>query len=327
MNENINIEYRLNKAGLVIKESLRTWDSTHIKVILKEGVEKPDLESILNDFEDDTNCVCTCEIEDLPDSYSANIDILDNYKEDYADSLSESIEKHNELNPDLFQDGDLKEDVKEHLLKIVDKFKDCLEADGVKLDINDIIVVGSNASYNYTEDSDIDLHIVAKAEESQDLYNIIYNAYKSLFNNKYDIMIKGHEVEVYVELNEPAVKSNGIYSLNTGWLKKPDPTVIPEVDEKAIQDELAVWEQKYNELLADVQNNADDPIVEEYVQEALDINEAARKERRHRYCSAMGLDENADLTEDDMDDYWLDYVATDYACTSSQLRDDLLNNK
>jgi len=312
--EGLDIEERLDRAGFVVLEKLRTWDSTHYRVTLKEGIEKPNLEDVLDEYEDDTCRCCTCNIQDLPDSYSANIDILDRIEED--------IEKHEELNPDLFDGEEMKEEVKAHLLKIVDKFKECLEADNVKLDINDVIVVGSNASYNYNKDSDIDLHIVAKAEESEDLYKIIYNAYKSLFNNKYDITIKGREVEVYVELNQPAVRSNGVYSLMNGWIKKPEANNIPDIDEEAFQKEFTVWEQKYNELVADVQNDVIDPVDDTEANKVIEEAKACREKAYRKYA---GIADDVILTEEHMDDYWLNYVASDYDYNSDKLRSDLLN--
>ena len=83
-----------------------------------------------------------------------------------------------------------------------DNFSNALEQDGIKLDIKDVRIIGSNASYNYTAQSDIDLHIFADLSvypDQEELATKVYNAYKSLWNNKYDPVIKGHTVEIYVE--------------------------------------------------------------------------------------------------------------------------------
>ena len=69
--------------------------------------------------------------------------------------------KHDELNSDLWKDNELLPEVKEKLLEIVDKFLKGLEKHDIKCKANDVIIVGSNANYNYSENSDIDLHIVA----------------------------------------------------------------------------------------------------------------------------------------------------------------------
>lgn len=172
------------------------------------------------------------------------------------ESLNEKIEKHDTLNPVLFdKEGKVFSDVADKIEEIAFKFKDNLAEDGIKLDISDIYLLGSNASYNYTEDSDIDIHIIANERFDCDQKHlpIIYNAYKSLFNDKYDIKIKGIDVEVYVE-NKDTVDSvsNGIYSvLQDKWIKEPDPNLIPNITEKSPEFErhFKVWEDKYFDLL------------------------------------------------------------------------------
>ena len=181
----------------------------------------------------------------------------------------EAVEKHDELNPDLFENNELKPEVKEKLFQIVDNFKKNLEDDEIKLDIDDVVIVGSNASYNFTDKSDIDLHILADLsvyDGMEDLAQKLYNAYKTLWNNKFDPMIYGHEVEIYVEPSdtyekEPEVEteieslteslildeaiSNGVYSLYNGWIKEPVKDDIPEpVD---ISAEVSEYTEKANQ--------------------------------------------------------------------------------
>ena len=45
------------------------------------------------------------------------------------------------------------------------------------------------------------------------------------------------------------IKSNGIYSLNTGWVKHPVQQDIPDVDMEEFEKEFKVWEDKYFNLL------------------------------------------------------------------------------
>lgn len=129
---------------------------------------------------------------------------LESFNEESGENLEEDIEKHDTLNPLLFDENDeLRDDVKEAIIKIVNQFIEDLAADGVKFSLKDIILVGSNVSYNYTKDSDLDIHIVADSESldcSLEVYTLLYGAYRSLFNKNYDITIKGIPVEIYVEL-------------------------------------------------------------------------------------------------------------------------------
>lgn len=177
--------------------------------------------------------------------------------------LEENIEKHEELNPALFnQDATLKPTVKEKIIEIVDEFlKDFIEVE-VELTIKDIILTGSNASYNYTKDSDLDIHIIAdtsKIEDTIDLHKVIYDAYKSAFNKKFDIELNKVPVEVYVETQETPLVSNGIYSvMNDKWVKEPTKDDIPEVDQEAIDKAFRPWEKRYKVLVDKITDETED---------------------------------------------------------------------
>lgn len=161
--------------------------------------------------------------------------------------IMEKIEKHDELNHDLWENNELKPEVNDKLKEIVDKFVENLAEDDIKIEVEDIVLIGSNANYNYTEHSDIDTHIVADMDvykDQEDLAIKLYDAYKRLFNNKYDPTIYGHEVELYVEPNKIKANSNGMYSLNTGWLKEPEQTAIPNIDEEKLNQLVAEFENK-----------------------------------------------------------------------------------
>ena len=119
-------------------------------------------------------------------------------------SLQEKIEKHDILNPKLWnEDGTLKGEVHDKIIEIADEFIDWLKEDEIKFDLKDIRIVGSNCSYNYTEDSDLDVHLIADASTldcPDDLYPLLYSSYRSLFNKNLDIDFYGIPVEIYVEV-------------------------------------------------------------------------------------------------------------------------------
>ena len=123
------------------------------------------------------------------------------------ESLNEAPEKHNELNPSLFDGTSMRPEVRNKLLEIAGYFISKAKEDGVEFDIKDILLVGSNANYNYTKDSDVDLHIVVskKPDCNKEHLGLIYQAYKSMFNNKFDCTIYGIPVEIYVEFEDDEV--------------------------------------------------------------------------------------------------------------------------
>lgn len=183
------------------------------------------------------------------------IDRVEKEEKEYKESINEEFKKNDSivledvndtLNPNLWtSDNELKPEVKEKILDVVDYFVAMLKEDEVDLVINDVVILGSNANYNYNEDSDIDVHIIANTEETKcpDLEYKLLQAYKTMFNYKHDVEIKGHEIELYVEENEVHAKSNGIYSLyEDKWLKVPKKEQVPNVD---INDELNKWLTKF----------------------------------------------------------------------------------
>lgn len=152
-----------------------------------------------------------------------------------------SVELHNTLNPKIWnEDSTLREDVKVKLNEIVDEFAESID---IPLVIIDTHIVGSNASYNYTDHSDLDLHCIVNFSRLDADPAIIESwlwAEKKLFNEEYDISINGINVELYVEDVGSNTYSNGIYSLEEDkWIKFPEP-IEAEIDNQAI--ELAVRE-------------------------------------------------------------------------------------
>lgn len=77
----------------------------------------------------------------------------------------------------------------------------------------------------------------------------IYDAYRRLFNDKYDPTLNGIEAEIYVEPDEVHANSNGVYSLKNGWLKEPEQVDVPEIDPDHVQELIQPFEDRYNDLI------------------------------------------------------------------------------
>lgn len=189
-----------------------------------------------------------------PDHTYTVLAYLKEKMETYRD-LDEDIALHTALNPKLWDDQQkLFPEVRHKVIEIVKHFKDAVEEDGIKLIVTDIWLLGSNANYNYTPESDLDIHIIADEsfDCSEEHLQKIYDAYKTLYNKKYDIAIKGINAEIYVENKDKlSAVSSGVYSLkNNAWLKKPSKFDIPRVDEVKLANEINKWESKYEQIYA-----------------------------------------------------------------------------
>lgn len=190
--------------------------------------------------------------------------------EDFTKAYNEDIEKHETLNPAIFDNEKLKPDVREKAIEVADELLSLLAESGITVKLRDLVITGSNASYNYTKDSDVDLHLIADMsgiEDPDGLYPILFNAYKSAFNKKYEIDFYGVPVEVYIESADTPVVSNGIYSvLNDSWVKVPQAVEIPEVNMEEVNAAVEPWEKRYAELVADIEiGKADENNIDELV--------------------------------------------------------------
>lgn len=147
--------------------------------------------------------------------------------------LLEAVEVHETLNPKLWNnDNTLKTEVYQKLYDIAQEFIKFIE---IPLNIVDIEIVGSNASYNYNETSDIDLHIIVNSEVNYvepEILRTLYNARKSSFNDNYDLTIEGIPVELYIEDVKDGNATNGRFSLSKNeWIIFPEPLTyeIPDI--------------------------------------------------------------------------------------------------
>lgn len=184
-------------------------------------------------------------------------ELIEQFNATPLEELTEAVEKHNTLNSKLFtKDEMLKDKVRDKMLEIVDEFLADLKEQDIKIKVDDILFIGSNASYNYTKDSDIDLHILANAKAANyetDVAEALYSAYRSLFNKNLDITLYDIPLEIFVETEDSARVSNGVYSVKKNkWVKKPVIEEIPEYDTKALDELIDKWETKCRELIDDI---------------------------------------------------------------------------
>lgn len=154
-------------------------------------------------------------------------------------------EFHDELNPKLWNKAVVKSiREEEYFLKpeVERKLKEIAAAFIKFLDIPkeaviDTVITGSSASYNYTEHSDIDLHIIVNPDKVHDNCPIVGEyllSKKSEFNQKHDIYIYDIPVEVYAEVEGQGTVHNGLYSLNTGWVDYPK-KIKPTTNDMAVK--------------------------------------------------------------------------------------------
>ena len=165
---------------------------------------------------------------------SIDVSLASTLNESYLiDKINEAVEVHDKLNPKLWDsDNNLKSEVLDALREIADEFLKYIE---IPIDVIDIELVGSNASYNYNDKSDIDLHIITNFELNyvdEAILQQLYNSKKNSFNQAYDLSINGIPVELYIQDVKSNNASLGVYSLlEDRWIKIPKPQnyKIPDI--------------------------------------------------------------------------------------------------
>lgn len=143
------------------------------------------------------------------------------------------------LFPKFWKNNKLNVIVSRKLTEIADGVIKSLDLD---TDVEDVIITGSIASYNWHELSDIDLHIMldfAKIDDNFDLVKRMLDQTRINWNKKHNIRIAGKEVEIYFQHYTEPHEANGIWSLELEkWLAEPvklDPDLDLLTTEKKAQ--------------------------------------------------------------------------------------------
>ena len=156
------------------------------------------------------------------------------------------------LNPMFWVGDSLRPEVNEALMKFAEAFAAYVDLD--ERAIVDVLLLGGNAGYNYTQYSDLDVHIVVDPKFipdcEPDLLDQYYMDKKTLWELTHNITIYGVKAEPYIE--RPKVtrkKSQGVYSLmKKTWIQEPE-KVEGEVEEKEIEKKVNNFKTKIDAFI------------------------------------------------------------------------------
>ena len=166
-------------------------------------------------------------------------------------NIIQSFFSKDKLNSKIWDENQqLRSEVREKLLQTATEFVDFI---GVPLLVEDVIFTGSLANYNWSEYSDIDLHVVCDFIQFQDselpLYEELFKVKKTIFNTNHDIKIFGYEVELYVQKADEAHFSSGVYSvLYDKWDVKPEKEDA-KIDTKILKSKINHWKSQIDTVV------------------------------------------------------------------------------
>ena len=179
-----------------------------------------------------------------------NWDSLDEATESDVDLSSFKVQ--DKLNPKIWVKDLMDSRVRLKLLDIAQDFIEFLDVTWVKPE--DTVVVGSIANYNWSQYSDIDLHVVIDYSKVDDRKKFVENYFQSKkkeWNETHDkIKIFGFPVELYVQDKDADNASGGVYSIDKNkWLKKPSKNTFKDsdIDSDAVK-------KKASDFMTDIEN-------------------------------------------------------------------------
>lgn len=150
---------------------------------------------------------------------------------------------HTELNPILWDGQRLRPDIRSKLLQFADAWRDFAHIPANLVD--DVLLVGGSAGYNYTDKSDLDVHLLLDRNKmgKRDLVDELLQAKKSLWGLHHHVTVAGLPVEGYAQDHtETQPKSQGVYSIrHDKWIKKPELPPVIDIDSGAFKSKV----QKY----------------------------------------------------------------------------------
>ena len=166
------------------------------------------------------------------------------------------------LNPEIWliskKESKMKPEIRERLLDIANQFVEFLD---VPVFVDDIIMTGSLANYNWSNYSDVDLHIIVDftqfPKEQIELFQKLFTLKKILFNTNHNITIKNFEVELYAQDEKEIHTSSGVYSvLFDEWITKPEKINV-KIDNKVLMNKVKSWTEKIDEVIEDAEEGND----------------------------------------------------------------------
>jgi predicted nucleotidyltransferase len=207
-------------------------------------------------------------------------------------SILSSFHLQDELNPKIWESPDkMSSKVRERLLDIAYEFIEFL---GVDVIVSDVVMTGSLANFNWSQYSDVDLHIIADFEQFSEkelpLYEELFRLKKTLFNDNHDIKIYGYDVELYVQNDVEAHFSSGEYSiLFDEWKTKPKKENV-EIDTNLIKTKSEHWMKIIDEVIEDAKESSLESGVES-------IGKVKDKLKKYR---TAGLEDGGEMSDENL---------------------------
>lgn len=173
---------------------------------------------------------------------------MNNLVRGFNEWLLEKVEYHNELNPKVWDGNRMHPELRKKLLTIAQDFWNSLK---LEVPVIDVQLTGSLANYNWTDSSDLDVHIIidfSQVDSNVELVRKALDGQRFIWNQRHPVIIKGHDVECYVQHKDEQHVSSGLYSiLKSNWIIAPTWNP-PTVDDQDVSEKLRVIRSEFKEI-------------------------------------------------------------------------------
>jgi len=163
-----------------------------------------------------------------------------------------TLQYHDTLNNKFWKGTELKSVVRKKLLEIGTTWAKW--ANIPEKAIKDIVFVGGNANFNYTDHSDVDVHVIVDREQLPDCPDLVDDYFqdkKELWSLTHKIKVFGHDVELYAQNKDAKFpKDQGVFSLQKNkWIIQPKHHEV-DLDNPHIVKKVKEYSAKIQNLIA-----------------------------------------------------------------------------
>jgi len=192
-------------------------------------------------------------------------------------NIISSFKVQKELNPDIWLIDDegyrMRPEIRDSLLKIVEDYEDFVDID---LDIEDIILTGSLSNFNWSEFSDVDLHILIDFDAPEESIEKKYlDSRRIIWNSLRDVNVKGFESEIYVQDSKEQHFASGMYSvMYNDWVVEPE-----EKDVVLDPHKILSKSKQWMDMIDQIEDNMERTSPNELMQTVDDLKRRLKKYR------------------------------------------------
>lgn len=168
----------------------------------------------------------------------------------YVEELA--LRRHPSLNPKLWDGDRLRPEVREALLRFAKAWQGFAKIPDNM--VRDVWMVGGNASYFYSDGSDIDVHLLVdrSALGHGPIVDDFLKDRKTLWGLKHQATVRGYALEPYAQdVTERPPPGQGAYSLTTdSWVQRPSESEYDPSQDTVLAGKVAHWQSVVDKAVA-----------------------------------------------------------------------------